>query len=308
MIEQKKLKIVIPDAAFQKVMYWVNKSNFEVSGFADLVFDPKNHTLTVGDPFLCQQENHSTETEMTAESIGKAMYKLAMENRELRWWWHSHVNMQVFWSGTDMDAMRKLGGNGWVAATVFNKKCETRSALLTNTMQMGEKMEVFIDNISTHIQDRLLDPETVALCDREYSEMVTIKDYRGTIYYGPHHKGGVVDFSSDYSRTWDRPGEKKPHGNKGKKKKKHSSSTEARTEKLWTEEEIGRICDSYKISRFTFNEIVKEYGANADRVIDSLYGKDSYGEGWAWADDEDEVEEIDPNQAILSELDWGGGV
>ena len=37
--------------------------------------------------------------------------------------------MGVFWSGTDHQAIEQIGKNGWVLATVFNKKAEQRTAI-----------------------------------------------------------------------------------------------------------------------------------------------------------------------------------
>lgn len=65
---------------------------------------------------------------MDAASIAKAMYETRDDEGMFNFWWHSHVNMGVFWSGTDMDTIRQIGSQGFVVATVFNKKNEMLDA------------------------------------------------------------------------------------------------------------------------------------------------------------------------------------
>ena len=286
MIQQDKFKVIIPQSTYDKVMYFVNKTNFEVSGFAHVDYDPQTQTFYVGEPFLCKQENHSTETEMDANSIGKAMYRLAMQGKELRWWWHSHVNMGVFWSGTDMATMRQLGGNGWILATVFNKKYEMLSALMTSAEQFGEKIEVFVDKISTTVTSPEIPDELIKQWDAEFNEMVTIKSYtkdwgKGTevgrysgygLGYG--HMGDDANMSWHDDRYWDRGyanGNVIDHSRSGKKKRKKNKQRPQLDpidpNGLLTDEFIDKRCKYFGVPRDTYMDVYLKYGEDTDLIL-----------------------------------------
>lgn len=144
-------KIQIPDRVYNKVIYWVKKSSVEISGFGTVVYFPKESTFVIQDAILLKQENGAAHTDIDPASLGKAMYELHQRNApgELKWWWHSHVNMQTFWSGTDENTIKDLGKNGWIIATVFNKREEQRSAFsCTADIPLLGKSDYFADQLS----------------------------------------------------------------------------------------------------------------------------------------------------------------
>jgi len=184
-------KIRIGREAYDKIMYYVNKSNFEVSGFGNVVII--DGVPTVNEIFLIKQENHSTETEMDAEAIGKALYDHHVSGMEgeLKFWWHSHVNMPVFWSGTDMDTINQLTEDGWFIHGVFNKKYEYRCAYSNN-----DPVPMFVDDLEMDIDEDMFNNEAVIdlqmqiemlkgdilneigkELDPIYDELVTVKTY-----------------------------------------------------------------------------------------------------------------------------------
>jgi len=75
---------------------------------------------------------------------------------DLKLWWHSHVNMDVFWSGTDMDTIKQLGNGGWFLNSVFNLKEEIKTCI-----SMTDPMKLFIDDIPTYIDTEEVDTELV---------------------------------------------------------------------------------------------------------------------------------------------------
>src|SRR4051812_26444210 len=139
-----KPTIKIDYLVHQKVMHWVNGTNYEVSGLGKLVVE-KNE-IRVIDAMLLPQKNTAGSTDIEPEDVCKAMFELRDTPGELRWWWHSHVNMGVFWSGTDTDTMDKLASQGWFLSTVFNKKWEYRTAL-----KMGKPFQILLDELPTAV-------------------------------------------------------------------------------------------------------------------------------------------------------------
>lgn len=185
---------MIDNDVFQKVMHWVNKSEFEVSGLGTIRMEEPG-ILRVVSAMLLPQKNGFTHTDIEAEEVNKALFELRDQPGDLRWWWHSHVNMSVFWSGTDMDTIKKIGAGGWFACTVFNKKRETRSACWVQHGQIvnlpwkkeHEPQAVFLDELDTKVQEyRHPDAES---WDSEYEQNVTNMRRPS---YPMHHYQGVV--------------------------------------------------------------------------------------------------------------------
>jgi hypothetical protein len=165
--------LYIPRHINDKIMHWVNKSKYEVSGFGSLEYDEKEHYFVVTDVCLLKQKVSATSTELDPHAIGKAMYRLRDKPGALKWHWHSHVDMNVFWSSDDMEVIRSLGQQGWIVASVFNKKKEIRSAFYTTTQVLGKAHDIFKDNLETVIYYNMPEEQEKAL-DKEYDELVEV--------------------------------------------------------------------------------------------------------------------------------------
>lgn len=158
-------RVVLDELVYQKIMHWVNKSNYEVSGLGKVVVE--DGEVRIIDAILLPQRNTGSTTDIEGADVAKAMYLLKDTPGDLRFWWHSHVNMNVFWSGTDMATIRELGKHGWFVHTVFNKRQETKTAI-----SMGDPFPAIIDDIKLVIE-RTLPAELVSGWDKEYEEKVT---------------------------------------------------------------------------------------------------------------------------------------
>ena len=158
--------LVINRDVFQKVMFWIDKADTEVSGLGAI--EIIDGVPTVVDAILIDQECTGTETELDPQAICKAVYEYEKAGKpgEIRWWWHSHVNMDVFWSGTDYAAIEQLGENGWFLSTVLNKRRELRTAFFGTT-----PMKLFVDEIKTTIHQQIPD-ELMASWSMEFNNKV----------------------------------------------------------------------------------------------------------------------------------------
>lgn len=175
--------VKIDNEVFRKIMHWVNKSQYEVSGLGTVILEGDN-TFRVTQAMLLPQKNGQTHTDIEAEDVGKLMFAMKDEPGDLRFWWHSHVDMDVFWSGTDMDTIKKIGQGGWFLSTVFNKAREMRSAyygVSGQTTPFGVA-PLFLDELTTTV-DNYADDKT-AEWDAQYTKMVTNQVPVRTIYPG----------------------------------------------------------------------------------------------------------------------------
>lgn len=157
------MTVSIDEPIWQKINYWVQKAHGEVSGLGKIVIT--DGVFRVVEAILVNQENAASSTELDPASVARAMYELRDTPGHLNFWWHSHVNMEVFWSGTDVDTIREIGRHGFVVSTVFNKKREFLSSIY---IKAGELLpEVFMDRVSTTIQS-YLPAGTTDAWDKEY--------------------------------------------------------------------------------------------------------------------------------------------
>lgn len=191
-------EVVIPEDVYNKITHWVDKSDHEVSGFGSLQFDEKEKIFTVIDAVLLKQDNSPTSSEIDDVALGKAMYEMKDQENGLKWWWHSHVMMNVFWSDDDMECIRKLGQRGWILATVFNQKRESRSAFYTTTEVMGNRHEIFADDLATRVERYVLESDQ-KIWDKEYDDKVTEKTWVSN-YTTPSYSSNYAD--SDYYDNW----------------------------------------------------------------------------------------------------------
>ena len=142
------MKVIIPKNIHEEIDFYVQRSPVEVSGLGR-VKKHDNGDMEVVKVYLLDQVNTGTSTELEDKAVTKLMYESRKDEGDLTFWWHSHVDMGVFWSGTDMATIREFGSNGYLVATVFNKKGEMRSAYYQGGTDFLPRM--FADNLETVI-------------------------------------------------------------------------------------------------------------------------------------------------------------
>lgn len=166
------MKLIIDDLELKKIKYWVTKCPNEIGGLGQAKI--VNGDIFVTKIHLLKQVVSSAEVELDDAPITELMTEILQNDalRELgslQFWWHSHVNMGTFWSGTDRNTIEKLSKHGWCSALVINKKFDTKCAY-----QQGANNgypTVFVDDIPLHITE--LDSSVKEFCDAEYDSKVT---------------------------------------------------------------------------------------------------------------------------------------
>ncbi len=140
------LKVTINYLEHAKIMHWVHKAGgLEVSGFGR-VLRVGTH-LHVSKVYLLQQKNTAGSTVLDAADLSRALYQTKDDPGDFNFWWHSHHSMAAFFSGTDHATIQDLGSNGWLLATCFNNRGETKTGIYT-TMPVemlhedGVKLEI----------------------------------------------------------------------------------------------------------------------------------------------------------------------
>lgn len=159
-------KIFIDPMVRKKIMHWVLKAgDKECSGLGGVIV--QNGALHVVEAFMTEQKNTSGDTELDAASIAKALYDHREKPWKIRFWWHSHHKMGVFWSKTDVDAIRQLGKEDWFLSTVFNAKGETKSCIYGNL-----PFEFCYDNLTLQDTRKSIPEDLLLQWDSEYDSKV----------------------------------------------------------------------------------------------------------------------------------------
>jgi hypothetical protein len=180
---EKQMKIIVTNQAYAKVMHWVRKADFEVSGYGTAHWDVQQNAFVVTDAYLIKQMGGPAHTEIDAVALGKLVHRIedVEKKGQIKWWWHSHVNMEAFWSGTDTETIRSLGIHGWMTASVFNKKGEHKSGVCyLSTSEFSQLVHTDYD-VKTEIQYTAA-PSTD--WDKEFDETVEREVYQPTMYMG----------------------------------------------------------------------------------------------------------------------------
>lgn len=164
------MQLLIDAKAHAKIRHWMTKAaKYEVSGLGNVQYDDKQKLFTVTDVWLQEQTNTGASTDISADGVTQLMsmhagLKTAGKiHGDLRFWWHSHADMGVFWSNTDETAIHELSEHGWFLSSVFNHKGEIKTC-----WRMQKPWDVRIDDMPTSIDVTHAKPEVIALLDELY--------------------------------------------------------------------------------------------------------------------------------------------
>ena len=130
-MQYTKPKVYIPRNLFNKIQFYVDNCDKEIGGLGVVEIHPEENAYIVKKIVLLKQTVTGSTTDLDEDDTALEVYKHATsgEAGELCFWWHSHVNMNVFWSATDRDTIETMGATGLCVATVHNKKGEVRAAI-----------------------------------------------------------------------------------------------------------------------------------------------------------------------------------
>jgi hypothetical protein len=203
-IRSKFSTLYIQPEVLKKIMYYAEAAEGEVSGLGTILID-KEKDLIVDEVFLLEQESSAGDTELKPEAISKLMEDMIKKDQDpgkLKFWWHSHADMGVFWSGTD-DACAETLSREWAFSMVVNKRGEKKCRL-----DLYNPFRITIDNI--RVEEMLEEDEDLKeKCKKEVEEKVKspIERWRGKGWdkdkdrwpgYGGYGGFGYEDYGESY--------------------------------------------------------------------------------------------------------------
>lgn len=184
------MKVILSNIANLKMKYYIDLIDFEISGVG-LVEKLPNKDLYVVDLFLIKQVVSAAETKLDSKAVQDFMIEKMKDEtfpmEKLRLWWHSHVNMGVFWSGTDKATMNALDldlpEDNWFLSIVGNKQ-----GLRKARVDIYAPFRMNVDDLEVVVGEDL---ELEAQIEAEIQEKVSIERaiIKSQPIYGP---GGQI--------------------------------------------------------------------------------------------------------------------
>lgn len=126
-------RITFPEKTWKKLLAYVEACPMEVGGLGTV--ERVGQLLVVKDVFLLEQEVSPVSTVLDQRAVVKFLTDWTVAGNDpslLRFWWHSHADMNVFWSETDMATIRQFTQGNWLLSLVGNRKRETRVRLTSS--------------------------------------------------------------------------------------------------------------------------------------------------------------------------------
>ena len=146
--------------------------------------------------YLPEQEVGASDVNMEPEQVTACLLENLHEPGEMCFWWHSHVNMAVFWSATDLQTIRQLGNNGLLVASVFNKQGLSRTAVYLGSPEDALRPDVFLDDLPLRIVGEV--PTTRPELDAIYEERVSMRIPVYPVTYPKYDKNGYPIYGNNY--------------------------------------------------------------------------------------------------------------
>lgn len=150
-------RIVFPEAVWKRLMAYIQACPLEVGGLGTV--EIRGDKLVIGEVFLLEQEVTPAETKLDPAAVARFVARFSQAGRDpsrLKFWWHSHAAMGVFWSATDLETIRELSEGGYLVSLVGNHRGETKTRLT-----LRAPLEISVDDLAFQIEPAL-DPALVA--------------------------------------------------------------------------------------------------------------------------------------------------
>lgn len=129
-LESPRLKV--PLHVWHKMMSYILNCPTEINGFG-LVDKVLPTVFVLSDVFITEQEAGPAHVEVQPGTLGTMMTDFIRRGDDptrIKFQWHSHVNMEAYFSPTDLDNIKNWPGD-WLISVVANKHGEYKCRLDT---------------------------------------------------------------------------------------------------------------------------------------------------------------------------------
>jgi hypothetical protein len=135
-------EIIIKNDVYNKINAYADLCSNEISALGSVHIN--NNNILIDDIYLFEQSVSGSSTVLSPESISKFMCDYIRKGKDpsaLKFWWHSHVNMETFWSGTDTNTINGYSSD-WMISMVSNKRGDFKIRFDIHT-----PFRMYVDNL-----------------------------------------------------------------------------------------------------------------------------------------------------------------
>jgi len=159
-----------PQAA-EKLRLYVSLCPFEISGLGEVAIVPTG--FLVEDLYLLKQRCYHSYTELLPDYLSRFLISFVEQGKDparLKLWWHSHAEMDIFWSPIDNYTARGFQ-NDFMLSLVTNKAGQQRCRLdLYQPLQLTlDRLEVMLPSPAPGEEEH-----TRNVIEKEISEQLII--------------------------------------------------------------------------------------------------------------------------------------
>lgn len=160
------MKINITEKALKKLRYYVDDCDTEISGLGKVHMTENG--FEIYDIELLQQTVTMINSSIGAEDLAKFMFdkiNAGESIKDYKVWWHSHVNMESYFSGLDEQTIEQSTEYPFLISIVSNKRNEDKVRLdiydpirLTLTVELNvilEEDKVLKEKCQQEIQEKV---------------------------------------------------------------------------------------------------------------------------------------------------------
>jgi len=122
--ENYATQIFITPLAFYKLQSYVAIAHGEIAGLG--IAEPyRKKDFLIEDILLFDQQASMSSADISADTIMNFLFQARSSGVDLgsvKLWWHSHVDMPVYWSGIDRPTIEQFHNAEWMISVVCNKE------------------------------------------------------------------------------------------------------------------------------------------------------------------------------------------
>lgn len=142
------MKIYLKLLAYRKLKSLITNCDTEIMGLGKVTATNKEIVI-IEDVEIMKQEVTSASAEFDKDKLMEFVHSRVAKGDASDWrlWWHSHADMDTFWSATDTDNIDNMGDTAeWMVSIVFNKEMKN-----LGRVDVFKPLKVSQDNIKIEI-------------------------------------------------------------------------------------------------------------------------------------------------------------
>jgi len=149
-ITAEDIRLYLLPQVEERIRHYTDLAAGEVSGLGTV--EEFDGGFLVTDLFLPKQTCFPGGTDLDQDSVATLIMELDQTGKDvgtLRFWWHSHGSLDVFWSGTDEECINNLANGDYVLSLVTNKRGQVLARL-----DIFRPVRVVVDEVSVSVRSR----------------------------------------------------------------------------------------------------------------------------------------------------------